>query len=73
MATRAIFFRCGSLRWARSNEVRTDSRRTAERLPGGLRNQLADDRCPPPFAGDVPEPIPVARLVLTRNESEIRA
>jgi hypothetical protein len=47
-----------------SLEVRADRRRAAERLPGGLGDQLADDRCP--FASDVPEPVPLARLVLTR-------
>jgi len=52
-------------------KVRADSGRTAERLPGGLSDQLADDRWP--FACDVPEPIPVARLVLRRDQSEIPA
>jgi hypothetical protein len=49
-------------------KVRTDRRRTAQRSPGGLGDQLAHHRCP--FARDVPESIPVARLVLARNEAE---
>src|SRR5262249_47740126 len=50
-------------------EVRTRRRRSALRLPGGLGDQLAHDRRA--FAGDVPEPILVARLVLARDQSEI--
>src|SRR5262249_39329383 len=50
-------------------EIRADGGRTALRLPGGLGNQLPHHRCA--FTGNVPEPILVARLVRTRNESEI--
>src|SRR5262249_59305984 len=52
-------------------EVRPDGRRAALRLPGGLGHQLADHRRA--VARNVPEPIPVTRLVLTRDQPEIAA
>src|SRR5262245_57784124 len=52
-------------------EVRPDGRRAALRLPGRLGDQLADDRRA--VARNVPEPIPVTGLVLTRNQPEIAA
>src|SRR5262249_31777353 len=54
-----------------SLEVRPDGGRAAQRLPSGLGDQLPNNRCS--FARDVPEPILVTRLVLTRNKPEIAA
>ncbi len=50
-------------------EIRAHSWRTTQRLPGRLGDQLANDRRA--FAGNVPQSVLVARLVLTRNQSEI--
>jgi hypothetical protein len=50
-------------------EVRPDGRRAPQRLPDRLGDQLADHHGP--LAGDVPEPIAVSRLVLTRDEPEV--
>ncbi len=52
-------------------EVRPHRRRPPHRLPGRLGDQLADDRRP--LARDVPQPIPVARLVLARDQPEVPA
>jgi hypothetical protein len=52
-------------------EVRADRRRAPHRLPGRLGDQPADDRRP--LAGDVPQPVLVARLVLARHQPEIPA
>ena len=48
-------------------EVRSDPRRAAARLPGGLRDQLADHRRA--FARDVPQPVLVTGLVLAGDQS----
>jgi hypothetical protein len=52
-------------------EICSHRRRAAERLPRSLGNQSTDDRRA--FARDVPEPILVTGLVLTRNEPEVPA
>jgi drug/metabolite transporter (DMT)-like permease len=52
-------------------EVPADCRRTALRLPSGLRDQLADNGRP--LARNMPELIPVAQLVLTKDEFEMPA
>jgi hypothetical protein len=46
-------------------------RRPADRLPGGLGQEPADDR--PALPGDVPEPVLLARLDLARDEAEVPA
>src|SRR5262249_38241812 len=46
-------------------------RRAPRGLPAGLGDELADDR--QPLAGDVPQPVPVARLVLARHQPEVPA
>jgi hypothetical protein len=51
-------------------EERSHRRRAALGLPGGLGQELADDRAP---AGDVPERVPVPRLVLARHRPEVVA
>src|SRR3954454_11706700 len=48
-----------------------DGRGPADRLPGGLGHHLATDRRTLP--GDVPEPVPLARLVLAGDEPEVPA
>ncbi len=48
-----------------------DGGRPADRPPGGLGHQLADDRRALP--GDVPEPVPAARLVPARDRPEVPA
>src|SRR5262245_39848853 len=50
-------------------EIRADRRRATQRLPGGLGHQLTHDRRA--RAGDVPQPVLVARLILARDQSEI--
>ena len=52
-------------------EVSPDGRRPAQRLPGRLGQQLADDGRA--LAGDVPEPVAAAGLVRARHQAEVAA